>query len=143
MVRIRQILPGQPAAEISAEAWINSPPLRMADLRGRWVLIDFWKVGCAPCDAALPGLVALAAEFAPRLVLVGLCRNDPEDVARHAREHAMTHPLGAASLTGKAYGVVELPWGVLIDHEGTVRWAGEPRELAPVREALAQPGSGR
>ena len=141
MIRIRQILPGQPAAELSAEAWINSPPLRLGELRGRWVLLDFWKVNCLPCEAALPGLVALAAEFAPRIVLVGLCRDAPEDAARHAREHGMTHPLGAASLTGKAYGALELPWAVLIDPNGIVRWAGDARRLDAVRDALEQPDS--
>ena len=36
---------GQPAAEIAGALWINSPPLTLAALRGRVVLIDFWTNG--------------------------------------------------------------------------------------------------
>ncbi len=36
---------GRQAPEISNEVWINSPPLRMADLRGRVVLMEFWTYG--------------------------------------------------------------------------------------------------
>ena len=36
---------GQPAPEIAGAPWINSPPLTLAALRGRVVLIDFWTSG--------------------------------------------------------------------------------------------------
>ena len=36
---------GQPAPEIGGESWINSEPLRLAALRGRVVLVEFWTYG--------------------------------------------------------------------------------------------------
>ena len=36
---------GKQAPEISNEVWINSPPLRIADLRGKVVLMEFWTYG--------------------------------------------------------------------------------------------------
>ena len=36
---------GDPAPEITGEHWINSPPLTMAGLRGRVVVIEFWTFG--------------------------------------------------------------------------------------------------
>ena len=36
---------GQPAPEITGAPWINSPPLTLAALRGRVVVIDFWTFG--------------------------------------------------------------------------------------------------
>ncbi len=36
---------GRPAPEIAGTPWINSPPLTLAALRGRVVLIDFWTNG--------------------------------------------------------------------------------------------------
>ncbi len=36
---------GRQAPEISNEVWINSPPLRIADLRGKVVLMEFWTYG--------------------------------------------------------------------------------------------------
>jgi hypothetical protein len=36
---------GERAPEITGEPWINSPPLSLADLRGRVVLVEFWTFG--------------------------------------------------------------------------------------------------
>ena len=36
---------GKPAPEINNEVWINSPALKMADLRGKVVLLQFWTYG--------------------------------------------------------------------------------------------------
>jgi hypothetical protein len=36
---------GAPAPEVAGGAWINSPPLTTAGLRGRVVLVDFWTYG--------------------------------------------------------------------------------------------------
>ncbi|MFQ5989552.1 MAG: hypothetical protein ACE5K9_06530 [Candidatus Methylomirabilales bacterium] len=36
---------GKPAPEISNRVWVNSPPLRLADLRGKVILLEFWTYG--------------------------------------------------------------------------------------------------
>ena len=37
--------PGDPAPELKGDAWLNSPPLRLAGLRGKVVLLDMWTFG--------------------------------------------------------------------------------------------------
>jgi hypothetical protein len=34
-----------PAPEVESPVWINSGPLRLADLRGKVVLVEFWTYG--------------------------------------------------------------------------------------------------
>ncbi len=36
---------GKPAPELANEVWINSRPLRLADLRGKVILLEFWTYG--------------------------------------------------------------------------------------------------
>lgn len=42
------------APELAAGEWINSTPLKLNDLRGRVVLIEFWTFGCYNCRNTLP-----------------------------------------------------------------------------------------
>jgi hypothetical protein len=37
--------PGEPAPDVAGGPWLNSPPLTLAALRGRVVLVEFWTYG--------------------------------------------------------------------------------------------------
>lgn len=54
-------------------AWINSEPLRLADLRGKVVLVEFWTFGCINCIHVAPYVKAWEARYADAgLVVVGV-----------------------------------------------------------------------
>jgi thiol-disulfide isomerase/thioredoxin len=54
------LLEGKPAPEIPGiVAWKNSGPLKLADLRGKSVLLDFWGYWCGPCVQGMPELFEL------------------------------------------------------------------------------------
>src|SRR6185295_10567435 len=42
------------APELATGEWINSEPLKLSDLRGRVVLIEFWTFGCINCRNTVP-----------------------------------------------------------------------------------------
>jgi thiol-disulfide isomerase/thioredoxin len=53
--------------------WLNtSEPLRLEDLRGKVVLLDFWTYGCINCIHIIPDLKRLEAEYADELVVIGV-----------------------------------------------------------------------
>ena len=56
-----------------AVAWLNSPPLTAAGLRGKVVLIDFWTYSCINCLRELPYIKAWAQKYGPAgLVIIGV-----------------------------------------------------------------------
>jgi len=75
-------LQGQPAPELPAAlAWKNSEPLKLADLRGKPVLLDFWGWWCGACVHRMPELFELHDRLHERgLVIIGV-HVDYDDVA--------------------------------------------------------------
>ena len=56
-----------------AVAWLNSPPLTQAGLKGKVVLIDFWTYSCINCLRAIPYVEAWAEKYKDRgLVVIGV-----------------------------------------------------------------------
>lgn len=53
----------------SAE-WLNSAPLRLSELRGRVVLVEFWAFACQNCRATKPWVESIAARDAERGLVV-------------------------------------------------------------------------
>ena len=80
--------------------WFNSTPLRLADLRGKVVLVDFWTYGCVNCVNTLPHVTALYAKYKDRgFVVVGI--HTPEfpfersasNVQAALKRHGITYPV--------------------------------------------------
>jgi cytochrome c biogenesis protein CcdA/thiol-disulfide isomerase/thioredoxin len=56
-----------------ATAWINSPPLTLASLRGKVVLVDFWTYSCINCLRTLPYIKAWNEKYKDSgLVIIGV-----------------------------------------------------------------------
>lgn len=100
--------------------------VRLSDLRGRPVLLDFWATWCGPCRAELPVLVRLHQRYSARgftVVGVNVDEAGPSLVPQFKRHfnipYAVVYDLGNAA--SRAYQVTGLPTLVLIDRSGTVR----------------------
>lgn len=72
-------------SQTSAEAWLNSPPLTVDELRGKVLLIDVWTFGCWNCYRSFPWLNALEKRLAGEdFSVIGI--HTPE--FEHERERA-------------------------------------------------------
>lgn len=64
---------GKVAADIPTDFALNGPSVKLADLKGKVVLVDFWAVWCRPCIAAFPHLARWHSEYkAKGLEVVGV-----------------------------------------------------------------------
>jgi cytochrome c biogenesis protein CcdA/thiol-disulfide isomerase/thioredoxin len=72
--------------------WLNSPPLTVADLKGKVVLVDFWTYSCINCLRAIPYVRAWADKYRDQgLVVIGV--HAPE----FAFEKSITNVRGAVA----------------------------------------------
>lgn len=125
-------VPAFQATDLSGKTW------RLADLRGRAVLLNFWASWCPPCRAEMPSLQDMAAFYGPGEIVV-LTINFKESrgtAARFARASALDLPvlLDPHGDIARQWGVHVFPTTVLIDAAG--------RPSAVVRGGVDWTGSG-
>ena len=115
---------GDPAPDISAVG-IDGRPVRLADLRGRPVIVNFWASWCVPCREETPLLRDELAKHAPDgLAIVGVIFRDTSDAARAFADSfgatwpSATDPDGSIA---RAYRVVAPPQSYFIDRQGVLR----------------------
>ncbi len=83
-------------------AWSHTPPLDLAELRGKVVVVRFWTDTCPYCRASMPALQTLADEFADQpVVFVGLYHEKPQGRAdawpaaqQIGKDWGITFPIG-------------------------------------------------
>ena len=100
--------------------------LRLADYKGKVVLVNFWATWCPPCRAEIPELVKWQREYRGRgLQIVGVTY-PPETLAkvrRFTRKVKVNYPIALGTkATKRLFTTSEtLPMTVVIDSEGSVR----------------------
>jgi peroxiredoxin len=112
---------------------LDGTPLRLDDLRGKVVLLNFWATWCPPCKAEMPDLNALQQEYgeARDFVVVGVnVEEDTAEVKSFVDRQQLTFPIVFDSdgrVTTQLFGVRPLPTTFIIDRDGFIRdaWNGQ------------------
>ena len=96
--------------------------IRLADLRGQGVVLNFWGSWCGPCRAETPLLVdAWEQERDNGIVFIGLTYQDSEQGARQfMQEYGITYPNGpdTGQVWSRRYDVQGIPATFFIDADG-------------------------
>jgi cytochrome c biogenesis protein CcmG/thiol:disulfide interchange protein DsbE len=107
-----------PGGSVSAEK------VRLSDLEGKAVILDFWASWCMPCRAEMPVVDRVAKAHGARgLVALGVLSGDPpEDAGQFLAEHPVSYGtvIDDQSLAGSAFGVQKLPTLVVLDKKGKI-----------------------
>ena len=93
----------------------------MANLRGKYVLLDFWGSWCGPCRASHPHLKALQAHYGPQgLEVINIAQENGAD---------------ARKIWLKAVEEDQMTWTQILNNEDRVKTVGES---APIDEKLKE-----
>jgi cytochrome c biogenesis protein CcmG/thiol:disulfide interchange protein DsbE len=113
---------GRPAPRLELPG-LEGGRVRLADLRGRPVVLNFWASWCPPCAAELPEFERVHRRLAGRVAFLGVNQRDQPGAAEAlARASGVTYPLATdpAGRAFDAFGGLGMQATVLIRADGTV-----------------------
>ena len=86
------------------KTWINSKPLKLSDLKGKLVIVDFWTYSCINCQRTLPYLKKWHQKYSKKgLVIIGVhspefsFEKDPKNVKKAVKELGIKYPVAVDS----------------------------------------------
>jgi hypothetical protein len=124
---------GRLAPELEGMGAWNTPavPSPLRSLRGRMVVLEFLRVDCPRCQAAVPALNAMHREgFDAGVRVVGACRQGADRIAAFVRERRVAYPVvRVTSETVEDYDIPGYPEAFVIGTDGRILWSGDPSAL--------------
>ena len=114
---------------LGAVDWINTAgPIDLRELRGKFVLLDFWTYCCINCMHLLPELKKLERAFPNELVVIGIhsakfeTEEDTQNIRAAVLRYEIEHPVvnDAKHVLWNRYGARSWPTLIVIDPEGNV-----------------------
>jgi peroxiredoxin len=122
-VGTESVLVGKPAPDFDLEL-LDGEKFRLADHKGKIVVLDFWATWCSHCLQSMPELVRLYADSGGRdveVVAINL-EETPEQISAILDRHKWKIPvaLDRDGAVAAKYGVTAIPQTVVISREGKV-----------------------
>ncbi|MEM9384359.1 MAG: TlpA disulfide reductase family protein [Pseudomonadota bacterium] len=115
---------GQQAPDFTLRS-LGGDNVRLSELRGQVVMINFWASWCGPCRQEMPLLEALYQRYNPLgFELLGVnVEQDVDDAKRWLADTSVSFPvlLDPTNQLTKMYQVKAMPSTILVDRDGNVR----------------------
>jgi thiol-disulfide isomerase/thioredoxin len=113
-----------PAPDFTLEK-LNGGNLKLSDLRGKAVLLNFWATWCGPCKIETPWLVEMQNQYGNQgLQVVGVAMDDSgkDEISKFAKDMGVNYPvlLGKEAVGDEYGGVPALPESFFIGRDGKI-----------------------
>ncbi|MFH1038635.1 MAG: redoxin domain-containing protein [PVC group bacterium] len=170
--RFRAAYDGMKKEGPSAEVWqgviapdftmqgLDGKEIRLKDLRGKRVVLDFWATWCPPCVKEIPHFIKLASDTSrDDLVIIGISSENKEVIEKFVKKKGINYPIASSDDLPSPYGDVRsIPTTFFIDRNGVIQnvfvgyhdyetirtaalaedYQGEPKEQPPIVKSNLQ-----
>lgn len=117
---------GKKAPKLTVEEWVSTKP----DTTGKFIVLEFWKINCGPCVKYMPHMNELSKKFKDGVVFIGLGSDTAEEVKTTNRvKIEFFSAVDTKKNTMGELGLRFVPYTLVIDPKGIVRWEGSPYKL--------------
>jgi len=133
-----RVLTGMRAADFQLKS-VSGEAVRLSDLRGSVVVLDFWATWCAPCRRELPIVEKLRTEFAGKVQFFGVNDEGNPTVAGFLKknDYQLSVLMDSRRDVHRQYGIRSIPQLFVIGRDGVIRqhYVGGPTEYT-LRKAI-------
>lgn len=145
---------GDKAPALRIKQWVKGDAVDLAAGVGKNIyVIEFWATWCPPCRASIPHLTELQNKYKDKgVVVIGVSSDDtdalnkvPAFVKEWDKKIGYTIAIDDEKRTKSAllepFAAPGIPWAFIVDRDGKIVWAGNPR--GGLEEALEQVVAGK
>ncbi|MGX1902052.1 peroxiredoxin family protein [Thermolongibacillus altinsuensis] len=105
---------------------LDGQTLRLSDLHGKPVIVNFWATWCPPCRAEMPDMQKFYEKYHKKMEIVAvnlMVRDSREKVDAFIKEYGLTFPvvLDTKGAAMKQYEIQPIPTSFIIDKDGIIR----------------------
>jgi len=117
-----RLTPGTAAPDVTVKRIADNREVRLTDLQGKPVVLNFFSTSCPSCRRELPDLAELQAEAGPRLQVMVVSTDPPAHLAEYlGREGIDLAAFWDGGQAHEAFGVDTIPYLVVLDGQGRIQ----------------------
>jgi cytochrome c biogenesis protein CcmG, thiol:disulfide interchange protein DsbE len=114
-----------PAPDVLVKSLANGSTLKLSDLKGKVVLLNFWATWCPPCREEIPSMMKLNSLMAGKpfqMVAISIDEGDKSAIESFFKETGFSLPtyLDESGASAKSYGITGVPESFIIDKQGVL-----------------------
>ena len=120
------VLEEKVVAPVFVLSTLDGSEITLSDLRGKYVVVNFWTTHCPPCVAEMDYFEAMAKKYPDELTILAVDIRESESKVNDffgGDEKTFTIPLDKTGEVASAYGIRYTPTTLFIDTEGNVPYA--------------------
>lgn len=102
---------------------LDGQTIKLSELKGKHVVLDFWATWCPPCVKEIPHFIKLRSEAsADELIIVGISTEDEKTLQSFVKKKGINYPIASADDLPAPYKEVSgIPTTFFIDRKGVIQ----------------------